>query len=64
MNILIIGKFYIEGFALHIAETLTAMGHAVRRFEPGFRSGRIAGSARPTDACTAGRWLNTGRSMW
>jgi spore maturation protein CgeB len=45
MNILIIGKFYTEGFALHIAEALTAMGHTVRRFEPGFRSGRIAGRA-------------------
>ncbi len=43
MNILIIGKFYEEGFALHIAETLSAMGHTVRRFEPGFRSGRIGG---------------------
>ena len=38
MNILVVGKFYAEGFALHIAETLTAMGHAVRRFEPGYRS--------------------------
>lgn len=43
MNILIIGKFYAEGFALHIAETLTAMGHAVRRFEPGLKSGWIGG---------------------
>lgn len=43
MNILIIGKFYTEGFALHIAETLAIMGHSVRRFEPGFRSGRIGG---------------------
>jgi spore maturation protein CgeB len=43
MNILIIGKFYTEGFALHIAETLTAMGHMVRRFEPGLHSGRIGG---------------------
>lgn len=43
MNILVIGKFYTEGFALHIAETLSEMGHAVRRFEPGFRSGRIGG---------------------
>jgi spore maturation protein CgeB len=43
MNILVIGKFYIEGFALHIAETLADMGHGVRRFEPGFRAGRIGG---------------------
>ncbi|WP_018700263.1 CgeB family protein [Amorphus coralli] len=34
-TILVIGKFYTEGFALHIAETLAAMGHGVRRFEPG-----------------------------
>ena len=43
MKILIIGKFYVEGFALHIAETLTGMGHTVMRFEPGFKSGRIGG---------------------
>lgn len=43
MNILVIGKFYSEGFGLHIAETLTAMGHTVKRFEPGFKSGRIGG---------------------
>lgn len=43
MNILVIGKFYTEGFALHIAESLTALGHLVRRFEPGSRSGRIGG---------------------
>lgn len=38
MKILVIGKFYTEGFALHIAETLDAMGHGVRRFEPGLRA--------------------------
>ncbi|MEK6405924.1 MAG: glycosyltransferase [Acidobacteriota bacterium] len=43
MNILVIGKYYTEGFALHIAETLAAMGHGVRRFEPGIRSNRIGG---------------------
>ncbi|MGH8433927.1 MAG: CgeB family protein [Pseudomonas sp.] len=43
MNILVIGKFYTEGFALHIAETLDSMGHALRRFEPGFASNRIGG---------------------
>ena len=43
MNILVIGKYYTEGFALHIAETLGTMGHSVRRFEPGFKSGRLPG---------------------
>lgn len=43
MNILVIGKFYTEGFALHIAETLTVMGHSVRRFEPGFKSTHLPG---------------------
>jgi len=43
MNILVIGKFYAEGFALHIAETLGTMGHTVRRFEPGFKTNRIGG---------------------
>ncbi len=43
MNILVIGKFYTEGFALHIAETLTDMGHVVRRFEPGQKAGRLNG---------------------
>lgn len=44
MNILIIGKFYIEGFALHISETLEAMGHTVKKYEPGFYSNRLKGS--------------------
>lgn len=35
MKILVVGKFYTEGFALHIAETLSDMGHQVSRFEPG-----------------------------
>ena len=43
MSIHVIGKFYTEGFALHISETLSAMGHAVRRFEPGYKSNRIGG---------------------
>jgi len=43
MNILVIGKFYTEGFALHITETLVGMGHTVSRFEPGIRSDRIGG---------------------
>lgn len=41
--ILVIGKFYTEGFALHIAETLEAMGHIVRRFEPGYKVNRLPG---------------------
>ncbi len=40
MHTLVIGKFYSEGFALHIAETLADMGHQVERFEPGIKSGR------------------------
>ena len=43
MNSLVIGKFYTEGFALHIAETLSGMGHLVRRHEPGFKSTRFGG---------------------
>lgn len=44
MNVLIIGKFYPEGVALHIAcGNSLANGRAARRFEPGFRSGRIGG---------------------
>jgi len=43
MNILVIGKFYTEGFALHISEALTALGHVVRRFEPGLSASRIGG---------------------
>jgi spore maturation protein CgeB len=35
MNVLVVGKFYVEGFALHIAETCSDMGHAVLRFDPG-----------------------------
>ena len=45
MKILVVGKFYTEGFALHIAETLTEMGHMVERYEPGLRTGRMAGLA-------------------
>lgn len=37
MNVLVIGKFHDEGFGLHIAETLSGMGHNVARFEPGAR---------------------------
>lgn len=55
MNILVIGKFYTEGFALHIAETLAIMGHSVRRIEPGFRSGRVGGRF--------GHWLDQVRGV-
>ncbi len=37
MNILVVGKFYIEGFAWHAAETLRSMGHDVIDFEPGVK---------------------------
>jgi len=46
MHILIVGKFDSEGFALHIAETLAAMGHSVCRYEAGLPSdllGRLIG---------------------
>ncbi|QDG51682.1 glycosyltransferase [Persicimonas caeni] len=35
MKILVVGKFYVEGFARHIGQTLEQMGHEVLRFEPG-----------------------------
>ncbi|MBV6485339.1 MAG: hypothetical protein KFKLKKLM_01900 [Flavobacteriales bacterium] len=34
MNIAIIGKFYTEGFGLHIEETLIEMGHTSIRIDP------------------------------
>lgn len=37
MSIFVIGKFYAESFALHIAETLATMGNRVTRYEPGIR---------------------------
>ena len=43
MNILVVGKFEAEGFALHIAETLARMGHAVRRYDPGPETGPVGG---------------------
>lgn len=43
MRILVIGKFYVEGFALHIAETLAAMGHEVSRYEPGVKYNSLGG---------------------
>lgn len=35
MKILVVGKFYTEGFAQHIAETLKAMGYQVEQYQPG-----------------------------
>lgn len=43
MNVLIVGRFHVEGFALHIEETLEEMGHVVYRFEPGASRGRLRG---------------------
>jgi spore maturation protein CgeB len=40
MNILVVGKFYAESFACHIAETLSDMGYTVGRFEPGISYGK------------------------
>lgn len=42
-RVLVIGKFYSEGFALHIAENLELLGHYVRRFEPGLKTARRKG---------------------
>jgi spore maturation protein CgeB len=41
MNILVVGKFHTESFALHIAETLEDMNHTVLRFEPGTKGRHI-----------------------
>jgi spore maturation protein CgeB len=43
MNICVVGQFYAEGFALHIAETLTDMGHFVVRHEAGLKVRRRNG---------------------
>lgn len=43
MKILVIGKFYTEGFGLHIAETLVSSGHQVRTLDPGLSVGGIPG---------------------
>lgn len=43
MKILVIGKFYTEGFAQHIRETLVEMGHQVILFEPGLRYEQSSG---------------------
>ncbi len=41
--VLVVGRFYTEAFALHIAETLQAMGHEVPRFETGIRQNERGG---------------------
>jgi hypothetical protein len=43
MKILVVGKSYVEGFALHIAEALSKMDHSVRRFEPAAKSLALPG---------------------
>lgn len=43
MKILVVGKFYTEGFALHISEALSAMGHVVLTHDPGVRSYSLGG---------------------
>lgn len=35
MIVLVVGKFYAEGFGLEIAEGFEALGHRVERYEPG-----------------------------
>ena len=52
MNVLIIGKFYPEGFAEHIAETLADMGHVPHRYESG-----------PGYTLTSNRWLRRGNQL-
>lgn len=37
MNVLVIGKFFPDSFASHIAETLASMGHSVDRHHPGIQ---------------------------
>lgn len=43
MKVLVIGKFYTEGFALHIAESLLNMGHTVVQYDPGVRAYPLGG---------------------
>ena len=43
MNILVVGKFYKEAFALHIVENLKKIGHTVYQFDPGYKAGRLDG---------------------
>ncbi len=46
MKLLVIGKFYLDSYAMHVAETLQGMAHDVRRFEPGFRPANVSGALR------------------
>lgn len=46
MKILVIGRFFEEGFALFIAEELVRMGHEVLRFDPGPTLTTFGGKAR------------------
>ena len=48
MKILVVGKFYVEGFARHIGQTLEQMGHEVFRFEPGVKRKPTSGVLRQT----------------
>src|SRR5262245_1836252 len=43
MNILVIGQFFSEGFAMHITETFATKGCSVQRCEPGVKSHRMEG---------------------
>lgn len=43
MRILVIGKFHVEEFGRHVAETLESMGHLVSRYDPGARKGDETG---------------------
>jgi spore maturation protein CgeB len=47
LRVLVVGKFYTklytEGFAMHICESLEAMGHEALRFEPGYKTHRFSG---------------------
>lgn len=42
LNVMVIGKYYVEGFAVHISDTLEQMGHKVYRFEPGIKINKNA----------------------
>jgi len=44
MKIVVVGKFHIEGFALHISQTLEKLGHTVLKYEPGVRQDSLGGT--------------------
>jgi spore maturation protein CgeB len=46
LTIMVVGRFYEEAFAEHIAETLVRMGHSVVRFEPGWKRSTAGGQLR------------------